>query len=226
MDGGASSLGPLRAIDDYVARLFAAEDAPLRDALRASHEAGLPSINISPTEGRLIGVLIALAGARRVLEIGTLGGYSAIWIARALPPGGTLVTIEIDPDRAEVARRNLERAGLAGRVQVVVGPALEVLAPITSEGRSDAPFDAAFIDAGRPTYPELLEECLRLVRPGGLILADNVIRAGGVIDPHDADTAAVARFNAALAADPRVEAILVPLVRDGIDGIAIARVLA
>jgi caffeoyl-CoA O-methyltransferase len=216
----------LVAIDAYVEERFACDDPALQAARADARDAGLPDISVSPVEGRLLQVLVGLAGARRILEIGTLGGYSAIWMARALPAGGRLVSLEINPHHAAVASRSIARAGLADRVEVRVGRALDLLAAMTAPGAAETPFDAAFIDADKTAYPEYLDACLRLVRPGGLILADNVIRGGTVIEPEADDARAIARFNDRIATDPRLAGVIVPVMRERVDGLAIVRVLA
>ncbi|RCK69084.1 O-methyltransferase [Desertihabitans brevis] len=210
-------------IDDYVADLFAPQDEALEAARRDSAEAGLPAISVSAAQGRLLQLLAGISGARRALEIGTLGGYSAIHLARGLAPGGTLLTLELEERHAEVARRNLERAGLSERVEVRVGDARTSLAALADAGVE--PFDLVFIDADKDGYPDYLEASLRLSRPGTLLLADNTLRDGRVLDPTDTSTAAIREFNQRLAADPRVEAVVLPLLREKVDGIAIARVV-
>ncbi|CAN5704240.1 O-methyltransferase [soil metagenome] len=212
----------LRRIDDYVAGLFAPPDEALEAALRGSEREGLPSINVSATEGKLLRMLVEISGTRRILEIGTLGGYSAIHFARALPDGGTLLSLELDEHHAEVARRNVERAGLSDRVKVRVGDARQSLQRLVESG--EGPFDLIFIDADKEGYPEYLDWSLRLSRPGTLILGDNAIREGSVIDPDDPSSHAMREFNEKLAKDPRLSAIVLPLIRDRIDGLAIARV--
>lgn len=222
MDGDATRR-LLRRIDDYVAGLFAPTDEALEAALRESGRSGLPPINVSASQGRLLQMLVEISGTRRVLEIGTLGGYSAIQFARALPDGGTLISLELDAHHAEVARRNVERAGLSGKVEVRVGDARETLAGLVENG--EGPFDLIFIDADKEGYPEYLDWSLRLSRPGTLILGDNVIREGSVIDPDDDASRAVGEFNQRMAEDPRLSALVLPLIRDRVDGLAIARVM-
>jgi predicted O-methyltransferase YrrM len=218
------ALARLRQIDGYIAALFAAEDEALRAARAAMAAGGLPAINVSPAAGKLLYLLARLSGARRVLEIGTLGGYSAIWLARALPPDGRLLTLEREERHAAVARANLARAGLAERVEVRVGPALDSLAALAAAGAG--PFDLVFIDADKPSYPAYLDWAVRLGRPGTLIVADNVVRRGAVVDAAggSASDAAIRRFNQALADHPRLEAIILPLLRQEIDGLALARI--
>ncbi len=212
----------LRRIDDYVAGLFAPPDEALEAALQASREAGLPGINVSATAGRLLQMLVEISGARRVLEIGTLGGYSAIQFARTLPQDGTIISLELDERHAEVARRNVEWAGLADKVEVRVGDARDALAVLDEPG--EGPFDLIFIDADKEGYPEYLDWSMRLSRPGTLILGDNAIREGSVIDPNDGTSRAMREFNEKIAKDPRLSAFVLPLIRDRIDGLAIARV--
>ena len=212
----------LRGIDDYVANLFAPPDEALEAALRESEREGLPAINVSATEGRLLQMLVEISGTRKILEIGTLGGYSAIHFARALPPDGTLLSLELDEHHAEVARRNVGRAGLSEKVEIRVGDARRSLEGLVEGG--EGPFDLIFIDADKEGYPEYLDWSLRLSRPGTLILGDNAIREGSVMDPDDPMSRAMREFNEKLAKDPRLSGILLPLIRDRIDGLAIARV--
>jgi caffeoyl-CoA O-methyltransferase len=212
----------LRDIDNYVAGLFAPPDEALEAALRESVREGLPTINVSATEGKLLQMLVWISGARRVLEIGTLGGYSAIHFARALPEDGALISLELDEHHAEVARRNVERAGLSEKVKIRVGDARRCLNELVED--SEGPFDIIFIDADKEGYPEYLDWSLRLSLPGTLILGDNAIREGSVIDPDDPSSRAMREFNEKLAKDPRLSAIVLPLIRDRIDGLAIARV--
>lgn len=212
----------LREIDDYVAGLFAPSDEVLEVALRESEAAGLPPINVSASEGRLLQLLVEISGSRKILEIGTLGGYSAIHFARAMPDDGRLVSLELDGGHAEVARRNVERAGLSGMVEVRVGDARESLRSLVENG--EGPFDLIFIDADKEGYPEYLELSLRLSRPGTLILGDNAIREGSVMDPDDPSARAMREFNERLAKSPNLSAFVLPLIRERIDGLAIARV--
>jgi predicted O-methyltransferase YrrM len=213
----------LRAIDDYVAGLFAPPDEALEASLRESERAGLPSINVSATEGKLLQMLVEISGTRRVLEIGTLGGYSAIHFARALPDNGALISLELDENHAEVARKNVERAGLSDKVEIRVGDARRSLNELVESG--EGPFDIIFIDADKEGYPEYLDWSLRLSRPGTLILGDNAIREGSVIDPDDPSSRAMREFNESLARNSRLSALVLPLIRDRIDGLAIARVI-
>ena len=199
-------------IGDYISGLFAPEDELLASLREEADRTGLPPIAVSADEGRLLQVLLTAIGARRVLEVGTLGGYSAIWMARALPEDSELVTIEIEPKHAEFARRYFQRAGLADRIDVRIGRALDVLPSLDGEQ-----FDAVFIDADKEPMPMYFEWALRLLRPGGLIIADNTLWGGKVYDEAERDekTAAVREFNRRMASDPRVLAILVP-THDGV----------
>jgi predicted O-methyltransferase YrrM len=213
------------AVDDYLTERFVAPDPVLDAALRASAEAGLPPNQVSPLQGKLLWLLARVQGARRILEIGTLGGYSAIWMARALPADGRLVTLEADPQHAAVARANLERAGLAERVEVLEGPALDALAKLEAEGAD--PFDLVFLDADKEHNAEYLDAAVRLSRPGTLIVADNVIRGGAVADPDRADASArgIRRMNDRVTADPRLEGTTLQTVgRKTWDGMALVRV--
>lgn len=210
-------------IDSYIEGLFATSDEALERTLRRSEEAGLPEIQVSPNQGKLLRLLTEISGARRILEIGTLGGYSAIHFARGLPRNGTLISLELDEQHAEVARENLEYAGLAGKVEILVGEAKKLLGAMVESGV--APFDLIFIDADKEGYPEYLEWSLKLSRPGSLILADNAIRGGSVLEPEDESARATREFNETLAGHPRLSAIVLPLIRERIDGLAIARVL-
>jgi predicted O-methyltransferase YrrM len=197
----------------YVAGLFAPEDEILIELRREMAEAELPDIYIDPEEGRLLQVLLKAVNARLVVELGTLGGYSAIWMARALPEDGQLVTVEKEPARAELARRFLDRAGLGEHVDVLEGVAADLLDDVAARG----PFDVAFIDADKENYPLYLEWCLANVRPGGLIIADNAFKGGQVLEsvPTDAGVAGIKEFNRRLAEDPLLTSIVVP-TRDGV----------
>lgn len=209
----------LKEIDRYIEQLCVPPNAAFEQALRDATAAGLPEINVSPNEGKLLYLLAKIAGARRILEIGTLGGYSTMWLASALPAGGKLVTLELEEKHAAVARKNLERAGLLSNVEIQVGDARQLLARLNSE------FDLVFIDADKQSYPAYLDFALKLTHPGSLILADNVIRDGRVTDANDADPTirAVRHFNQQLTSHPDLETILLPIMRHKIDGLAIAR---
>ncbi len=213
------------AVDRYITGLFAPPDPALDAALQAAAAAGLEPHQVAPNQGKLLAILAQSIRARAILEIGTLGGYSTIWLARALPPDGTLVTLEIDPQHAGVARANVARDALAGIVEVRVGRALDTLPQLVAEGRG--PFDLVFLDADKPNYAAYLDWALKLTRRGSLIVADNVVRDGAVADAasDDPSVQGVRRFNAALAAEPRVSATVVQTVGSkGYDGFAIALV--
>lgn len=215
------------AVDGYIADLFAPSDAGLDAALAASAAAGLIPGHISPLQGKLLQLLARSLRAGAILEIGTLGGYSTIWLARALPAAGRLITLEIDPHHADVARANLARAGLADVVELRLGPALQTLPQLAAEGRG--PFDLIFIDADKVNNAEYFAWALALSRPGSLIIVDNVVRNGAVIDAASPDPAVqgVRRLNEQLAAEPRVSATAIQTVGSkGYDGFAIALVLA
>jgi caffeoyl-CoA O-methyltransferase len=222
-DGDLAGDRPFAAVDAYLEGLFPGGDPVLERAQRRADEQGLPPIAVSPSHGRLLHVLALARGARAILEIGTLGGYSAIWMARALPPDGRLVSLELDATHAQVARDAIADAGLEDRVEVRVGPAIATLAALVEEGAG--PFDMVFIDADKQPYPQYLRAALQLSAPGTLIIADNVIRGGSVAHgPSDDDVVAgVQRFNAELAREPRVAAAFVQLVGvKGHDGMALA----
>jgi predicted O-methyltransferase YrrM len=218
------------AVDRYVTDLLVPDDPVLEATLEASAAAGLPPHHVSPTQGKMLELLIRIRGARSVLELGTLGGYSTIWLARALAPGGRLVTLEGDARYAEVASANIEHAGLGDVVEVRVGRATETLSTLVDE--DGGPFDAIFIDADKENNPDYLAWALRLSRIGTLIVADNVIRAGGILDPSGSDPRlgaggiqGVRRFYELLAAEPRVSATAIQTVGSkGYDGFALALV--
>lgn len=215
------------AVDGYIGGLFAQEDEALKAALKEMRDAGLPEISVSPILGKFLYLLAKLANARRILEIGTLGGYSAIWLARALPEEGRLITLEINPLHAKIARRNLARAMLLGRAEVKEGPALKLMQQLIDAG--EAPFDMIFIDADKETYTEYFEHALKLSRPGTLIAADNVIREGKVLDPAARAAsplvAGAARFSEALSNCPAAEATIIQWTgTKGHDGVALALV--
>jgi predicted O-methyltransferase YrrM len=217
---------PWIAFDRYVADLFLPPDPTLDAALEDARAAGLPSISVSPAQGRLLHVLARALGARRILEVGTLAGYSAIWLARALAAGGRLITLEADPAHAKVARANLARAGLDGLVEVREGRAAETLPRLVADGAG--PFDLIFIDADKAGYADYFGWALALSRPGTLIVADNVVRKGQVADAtsDDPHVLGIRRFNARLAAEPRVRATVVQTVGSkGYDGFAFAVVV-
>jgi len=209
-------------VDDHLVTTLLDDDPVLDAALADSRAAGLPEIHVAPNQGKLLSLLVRIAGARRVLEVGTLGGYSTIWLGRGLPEGGTLVSLELEAGNAEVARANLERAGLGDRVEVRVGPAADTLAAMAEAG--EEPFDLVFLDADKAGYPTYLARALDLSHPGTVIVADNVVRRGAVADPGttDPDAQGIRRFLADAAADPRLDATAVQTVgAKGHDGFAL-----
>ncbi|MGE4253191.1 MAG: O-methyltransferase [Parvibaculaceae bacterium] len=214
------------AVDNYVSEMLVGADAALTAALEASADAGLPEIAVAPNQGKFLMLLARAITARRVLEIGTLGGYSTIWLARALPRDGRVVTLEVDPRHAEVAQANFARAGLARMIDVRLGKALDLLPKLAAE--TPDPFDLVFIDADKQNIPEYFTWSLELTRPGSLIIVDNVIRDGKVIDGKsgDASVKGVRRFNEMLKAEKRVSATALQTVgAKGYDGFALALVL-
>lgn len=214
------------AVDRYITDTLLAPDLILDAALKASTEAGLPAINVAPNQGKLLQLLAQSMGARHILEIGTLGGYSTIWLGRALPPDGHLVTLEFEPAHARVARANIARAGLSTLVDLQVGAGLEILPQLVAGGRG--PFDFIFIDADKENYPGYFEWSLKLARPGTLIVVDNVVRDGAVIDPASSDprVQGVRRFHEVVAAEPRVSATAIQTVGSkGYDGFTLASVI-
>jgi predicted O-methyltransferase YrrM len=220
------------AVDRYIADCLVREDETLRAARAASDAAGLPAGSITPSQGKLLELLVRVRGARRVLELGTLGGYSTIWLARGLPRDGRLVTLERDPAYAQVARANLERAGFRDRVEVRVGPALQTLPQLAAEDAG--PFDLVFIDADKQHNPEYLDWSVRLSHDGTLIVADKVIRAGAILDPNgedprlgDGGVHGLRRFYQQIAADQRLSATAIQTVGEkGHDGLALVLVQA
>ncbi len=214
-------------VDRYLAGLLVAPDPALEATLEASAAAGLPAVNVAPNQGKLLQLLARMMGARRILEIGTLGGYSAIWLARALPPDGRLVTLEADPRHAAVARANIARAGLGDVVEVRLGRALETMPEMVAAGED--PFDFIFIDADKPSTIGYFDWALQLSRPGSVIVVDNVVREGKVIDAasESATVQHVRRFLERLAAEPRVSAVAQQTVGSkGYDGFSLALVTA
>jgi len=215
------------AVDRYITDLLVPADPALEAALRDSANAGLPHINVTPNLGKLLWMLARIQGSRNILEIGTLGGYSTIWLARALPEDGKLVTLELDPKHAEIARKNIARAGLTDRIELRLGYALDSLARLQAERRG--PFDLTFIDADKPNNSNYFQWALKLSRKGSIIIVDNVVRDGQVINAAstDASVQGVRRFNDMLAADTRVSATALQTVGSkGYDGLAIALVTA
>ncbi|MGD0321449.1 MAG: O-methyltransferase [Acidimicrobiales bacterium] len=210
------------AVDRYITDTLVGSDPALDAALAASADAGLPPIAVAPNQGKLLYLLARASRTRNILEIGTLGGYSAIWLARALPSNGRLVTLEADPKHAEVAQANIDRAGLAELVEIRLGAALDTLPELATEAAG--PFDLVFIDADKPSTPEYVSWALRLSRPGSLIVIDNVVRDGTVADAasDDASVQGMRRANELLASDPRVTATALQTVgTKGYDGFAI-----
>ncbi len=213
------------AVDAYLCDLLAPSDPALDGALEASAAAGLPAIQVAPNQGKLLHLLARLTAARRILEIGTLGGYSTIWLARALPPEGRLVTLEADLKHAEVARANFVRAGVDRHIDLRLGLALDALKQISAEGVE--PFDLVFIDADKANIPAYFSFALELTRRGGLIIVDNVIRNGKIVDADsvDPDIQGIRRFNELVAGEPRVSATAIQTVGSkGYDGFALALV--
>jgi predicted O-methyltransferase YrrM len=203
--------------------LFMPRDPILEQALEDTATAGLPGINVAPNQGKLLFLLAMTTGAQNILEIGTLGGYSTIWLARALPPNGRLITLELNPRHAEVAQKNIARAGLEKVVQIRQGPAVRSLEQLVSEGAG--PFDLVFIDADKPTYTEYFQWSLKLSRRGTLLIADNVVRNGAVADPASEDemVLGIRRFNDAVATETRVSATALQTVGSkGYDGLVMA----
>ncbi|HWT43391.1 MAG TPA: O-methyltransferase [Sphingopyxis sp.] len=213
-----------QAVDDYIAASLLGDDDALATTLANNAEQGLPPIDVSAAQGKMLCLLAQMAGAKRILEIGTLGGYSTIWLARALPQDGALVTLELEAHHARVARTNLENAGLGGKVDIRVGPAVHSLAAMTGE----APFDFVFIDADKQSNTVYVEAAIRLGRPGTTIIVDNVVREGGVLDAGSTDERIVgtrALFDM-LGANPRLDATAIQTVgAKGWDGFVLARVL-
>ncbi|AIG74732.1 O-methyltransferase family protein [Amycolatopsis japonica] len=208
-------------VDDYLSGVLVPSDPALEGARKASDEAGLPSIAVAPNQGKLLNLMARMIGARSILEIGTLGGYSTIWLARALPPQGRLVTLEYDPKHADVARSNIDAAGLGGLVDVRVGKALDLLPSV------DGPIDLAFIDADKANNPAYFEASLKLVRPGGVIVVDNVVRGGTVTDAasEDPNIQGIRRLHEMIAAEPRVDATAIQTVGSkGYDGLTVVLV--
>ena len=219
-------MDPWDEVDRYFEATLAPSDRALDEAIAANQAAGLPAHDVSRTQGKLLHLLVRIQQARTVLEIGTLGGYSTIWLARALPPGGRLVSLEVNPRHAETARSNLGRAGLASQVEVRVGPALESLQALQEEGAG--PFDFIFIDADKPNNPAYLKGALALSRPGTVIVGDNVVRNGAVADPRsdDANVLGVRGFLEEMGRHPRLSATAIQTVGlKGYDGFALALVL-
>jgi predicted O-methyltransferase YrrM len=214
------------AVDNFLNATLLPDDPALTAALADNAAAGLPTIDVAPNQGKFLHLLARIANARRILEVGTLGGYSTIWLARALPAEGRLVSLEVNPHHAAVAAANVARAGLSELVDIRIGPALDTLAQLAADGAG--PFDFIFLDADKPPSAEYLTAAMRLARPGTVIVADNVIREGKVIDAASTDPAAqgVRRMLQQMAADPRLSATALQTVGSkGWDGFAMAIVL-
>ena len=206
-------------IEAAITQRFAAEDEGLQYALRAAKQAGLPGIQISPIQGKLLQLLAVACNAQKILEIGSLGGYSGIWLARALPSGGRFITLEINSTHANVVRNAFAKANVRDRAEVRVGRALDLLPKLESE----APFDLVFIDADKPPYPQYLDWALRLTRPGSIIVADNVIRSGRAFEePEDEGMAGIVAYNKRIASDPRLMSLDIAMDDDFTDGFAIS----
>jgi caffeoyl-CoA O-methyltransferase len=204
-------------IEEAITQQFAAEDEGLLYALTAARQAGLPQIQISPIQGKLLQLLATACNAHKILEIGSLGGYSGIWLARALPSNGRFITLEINPIHANLVRTAFAKAGVSDRAEVRVGKALDLLPHLESE----APFDLVFIDADKPPYPLYLEWALRLTRPGSIIVADNCVRSGKAFDqPEDEAMAGIVEYNKRIASDERLVSLLLAMDDDYTDGFA------
>jgi len=211
------------AVDEYLVGKLIPTDGALTAARAANAEAKLPAIDVSPAQGKFLYLLAKIQGARRILEVGTLGGYSTIWLARALPEGGKLVTLEIEKRHAEVALKNVQRACVAERVELRLAPAAESLAALVKEGVE--PFDFIFIDADKPNNPVYLEWAMKLTRPGAVVVVDNVIREGAVVDAEskDASVQGTRRLFDLMASNPRLEATALQTVGSkGYDGFVMA----
>ncbi len=214
------------AVDDYVTGLLVQPDAALEDAIASTAAAGMPPIAVSAPQGKLLALLAQIRGARRILEMGTLGGYSTIWLARALPPDGRLISLEVDPRHAEVARANLAAAGVDSIAEVRVGDALDSLPKLADEGAG--PFDLVFIDADKANIPEYVDWSIKLSRPGSVIVIDNVVRDGALLDDSGTrpDVVGVRRLHQELAGDKRVSATTIQTVgAKGYDGFTLAVVV-
>jgi predicted O-methyltransferase YrrM len=212
-----------KSVDSFFTDALIPADSALDAALDANRQADLPAIDVTPLQGKFLELLIRATRAQRVLELGTLGGYSTIWLARAVGENGKVVTLELDAHHAEIAQRNLDNAGIASRVDLRVGPAAITLEALIAE--ASQPFDFIFIDADKASYPDYMQLSLKLSRPGTLVIADNVVRDGQVIDPNDPDPniQGVRRFTDLVATEPRLSATVLQTVGSkGYDGFAIA----
>lgn len=215
-----------RDVDGYLVEHLVGEDDALSSARAASRTAGLPEIEVAANQAKLLALLCRMSGARRILEFGTLGGYSTIWLARAVGADGHVTTLEIDPTHAEVARENFRRAGVADRIRLIEGPAADSARSLIAEG--DEPYDLVFIDADKPNNPAYVEESLRLSRPGTVIVVDNVVRGGAVVDAGDDDPRVIGtrELFEKLRDDDRLDATALQTVGSkGWDGFALAVVL-
>lgn len=215
------------AVDNYLADRLIPSDKVFSAALEASVAAGLPPINVSPVQGKLLHLLARLRGARTILEIGALGGYSTLWLARALPAGGRLITLEVDPRHADIARSNFERADLTAIIELRLGAALDTLPMLAAEGRG--PFDLVFIDADKPNNPAYFDWAMKLTQRGSLIVVDNVVRKGAIVNPTDTDPSiqGTRQLFERIGAEPRVSATAIQTVGSkGYDGFAVALVIA
>ena len=213
------------SVDNYISENLVHPDQALNDTVQANTSAGLPSIDVAPNQGKLLYLLARIQRATRILEIGTLGGYSTIWLARALPSDGKLITLELDPTHANVAAANIQRAGLASLVDLRIGPALDSLARLHAE--KPDPFDLIFLDADKPNNPNYLEWAIKLSRPGTIIIGDNVIRDGEILDPNHTDPRVIGTrtFLDRLGSHPRLDATALQTVGSkGCDGFALALV--
>lgn len=216
-----------KQVDRYFTDAVIAPGDRFNAAMEANRKADLPPIDVTALQGKFLEIMVRATGARRVLEIGTLGGYSTLWLASALPENGVVVTLELEPRHAEIAMHNLKTAGLANKVDLRVGPAAETLKALAQE--HTAPFDFIFIDADKASYPEYLQWSIKLSRPGTLIVADNVVRDGKVVDPESPDPyiQGVRRFTELVAAEPRLSTTVLQTVgTKGYDGFAISVVLS
>ncbi|GLX66219.1 O-methyltransferase [Paenibacillus glycanilyticus] len=217
-----STLHTWEKVDDYLSERLVQQDSIMEQVLQNNKQADLPAIDVAPNQGKLLNLYARMIGATRILEIGTLGGYSTVWMARALPDNGKLITLELDPHHAETARQNMALAGVSHKVEIRVGEALEQLAKLREEG--EAPFDLIFIDADKPNNPFYLQWALRFSRPGTVIMADNVVREGEVISKHSTDprVQGIRNFMDLLSEEPRVSATAVQTVgAKGYDGFAL-----
>jgi predicted O-methyltransferase YrrM len=214
-----------KEVDDYIRNWFAPEDAALKETITSLSAEGIPQISVSANQGKLLQLLIKITGAKKILELGTLGGYSTIWMARALPAGGKLISLEINAHHAAVAQKNIEKAGVSEQVEIRVGKALDILAEMVAG--KEGPFDFIFIDADKPPYAEYFQYALQLSRKGSLIICDNVIRDGKVLDENTADESAKGahRFNKLLSETKKVTATILQTVgAKEHDGIALVLV--